>query len=364
VDGFDAARVEWNRLVSRLDPPSPFQSWEWQHAWWRHFASPRSDRLHLLFFRREGELVGIAPYFERKRFGLAELRPLCWRDRITEHATLLFPPVDQEELLNVLWQWLATRRWTSAAVPQVPGEDSLPAEARSQVVGVEEIVFEYLRLPASWEAFEAGLGGSLRGNLRYYPRLMIREGHSHSFAMARTAREVTAALPVLWGLHSARAAAPTANRHLDYLKPARRRAFLLDVVPELAAQGRAGVGLFSMDGQVVSAQLWLEQDGVRYPYYSGFATSATRYSAGMLTTAEVLKDAVASGVTRVEFLRGANHFKSRWGTQTRVDTDVVLAPGRHLVRAQETYARHRKSLRRKLDRWRTRLELMVSSPQI
>ena len=39
---FDAMRSEWNALVTRLDLPSPFQSWDWNRAWWNHFGAGRS----------------------------------------------------------------------------------------------------------------------------------------------------------------------------------------------------------------------------------------------------------------------------------------------------------------------------------
>jgi CelD/BcsL family acetyltransferase involved in cellulose biosynthesis len=167
---------------------------------------------------------------------------------------------------------------------------------------------------------------------------------------------VAAALPLLWDLHAARAAAPTRIRHLDYLKPVRRRAFMLEVAPVLAARGEAAIGMLTVDGKVVAAQLWFEAGRAMFLYYSGYDLAWARYSVGMLTTAEILKDALARGVRRVEFLRGANQFKSRWGTQARAETDFVLGRRRRLVAAQEAYARGRKRMRRKLVRWRTKLE--------
>ncbi len=178
--------------------------------------------------------------------------------------------------------------------------------------------------------------------------------------------EVARFLPILFGLHSARPEARTSIRHLDCLKPSRRRAFLLDVVPRLAARGEAFVGLLSVDGSVVAAQLCLGKDGVRSLYYSGYRPTLARYSIGMLTTAAILEDAVLRGVHGVEFLRGANRFKSRWGRATRIETDRVLARRPRTVRAREGYARGRKALRKRLHRWRSLLERIASAvlPQI
>lgn len=354
-DGFDSLRDEWNALVSRLELPSPFQSWEWQRGWWRHFADTKLDNLRLLLFRRAGVLVGIAPMQDRKRFGVRQLTTLGWRDRITEQGVLLFPRADRAALLDELWNWLSAQPWTWVGLPQLNVSDALPAAAASHMVSSDEIVFEYLALPPTWESLEGGLSRSMRGNLRYYPSLVAREGHDSSFESVTSPQRLAAALPVLFDLHTARAAVRTAIRHRDYLKPPRRRAFLLEVAPRLAALGEAGIGLLRIHGEVVAAQLWLERDRALFLYYSGFNPSWARYSVGMLNTAQILRHAMARGVERVEFLRGANSYKSRWGTQARIEADVVLARRRRLVRAQESYRVRAKRLARRVERWRTRV---------
>jgi CelD/BcsL family acetyltransferase involved in cellulose biosynthesis len=354
--GFDDLRDQWNGLVSRLELPSPFQSWEWHRSWWRHFADPKLDRLRLVLFRRETELIGIAPLKERRRLGLTDLSPLGYRDRITEHRVLLFPPADRARLMEALWSWLLEQRWSSVGIPQLGEHDPLPGAMASHVVGSETVVFEHLALPKTWEALDRALNQSMRSNVRYYPKLMVREGHPYSFEVARTAEQVTSALPILWALHAARAAARTNIRHLDYMKPPRRRAFWLEVIPRLAARGEAAVGMLRVHGEVVAAQMWLEKDGFLFAYYSGFDPAWSKYSVAMITTSEIFKDAMSRGVTRVEFLRGANHFKSRWGTDARLETEYVLARRRRLIGARESYFRQNRSLRLKIGRWRARLE--------
>jgi CelD/BcsL family acetyltransferase involved in cellulose biosynthesis len=357
--GFDALREEWNGLVSKLALPSPFQSWEWHRGLWRHFSISRVDRLNLILFRRAGNLVGLASMKARTRLGVTELSPLGWRDRLTEYSVLLFPEDEQTQLLQELWGWLEAHKWTSTCLPQLGQGVALPATAGPYVVTSEPIVFEHLLLPQSWEAFDRGLNQSMRSNVRYYPKLMAREGHAHSFEIARAPEEVAAALPTLWALHSARAAARTKIRHHDYMKPPARRAFLAEVLPLLASRGEAAIGLMKVDGVSVGAQIWLERDGSIFLYYSGFDPVWSRYSVAMITTSEILRDAIARGIIRVEFLRGANHFKSRWGTEARVETESVLARHRRLIQAREAYLLKKKRLRRRFDRWLTRLEGIV-----
>jgi CelD/BcsL family acetyltransferase involved in cellulose biosynthesis len=359
---FDELREEWNALEARLELPSPFQSWEWQRAWWTHFGRPRRRRLQLVLFRRGTDLAGIVPFTERRLLGTIELSPIGWRDRITEYRVPLFPPGERAQLLEGLWSWLAGRAWLAAGLLQLGAEDSLPESAMPFVIKREDIVFEHLMLPENWQALDRALNQSMRSNVRYYPKLLVREGHPFDFEIARTPEEIAGAFSILCDLHSARAAAQTKIRHLDYLKPPARRAFLRDVLPQLAAKGQASIGMLRVHGDVVAAQLWLEQAGTIFLYYSGFLPGWSKYSVAMITTSEIFKDAMARNVHRVEFLRGANHFKSRWGTEQRVESDVVLGRNRALVSARERYFVQRKRLGQRLDRWRFRIEDAVRRP--
>ena len=124
----------------------------------------------------------------------------------------------------------------------------------------------------------------------------------------------------------------------------------------IAGGSPGGIGLLRVDGDIVGAQLWLERDNVMFVYYSGYEPAWARYSVAMITTLEIFKDAILRGVQRVEFLRGANHFKSRWGTEARIETEYVLARRRRLVRARESYLRTSKKFGRRIGRLRTKLE--------
>src|ERR1700694_5670006 len=78
AESFDELRVEWNALVDKMECPSPFQSWEWNRTWWKHFGG--HDKLRILVFRRGQQAVGIAPLYARshglRRIGPSSLVPI------------------------------------------------------------------------------------------------------------------------------------------------------------------------------------------------------------------------------------------------------------------------------------------------
>jgi CelD/BcsL family acetyltransferase involved in cellulose biosynthesis len=65
-DGFDALQLEWHQLLDECGI-SPFQSFEYQRAWWKHFGETNPNAgLHIIVVRDDGRVIGIAPLFIEK----------------------------------------------------------------------------------------------------------------------------------------------------------------------------------------------------------------------------------------------------------------------------------------------------------
>lgn len=331
-DGFDCLRTVWNSLVDQLDTPSPFHSWEWNRTWWKHFGG--RHRLRLLIFEEQGRVVGLAQLYQRGhgvgRLGLAMLFPLGWegyrRMGLTEQLDLLFPATHRAQLLEALSAWLERRHFSAMLLPGVASDEALPDWLAQHIAIIgKRMLLPYRELPGSWDELVKGLNKSMRDNVKYYPRLLLRSGYEFTFEVAQTPEEVAAALPVLMRLHTSRARSEVGRPHRDYFSYPDRRAFITAVAPLLAERSELRIGLLKICGETVAAQLWLERRATVFLYYSGFDPAWSKYSVAMVATAEALKWAIASGLTRVEFLRGADQFKRRWDTANRVQVHLLLA---------------------------------------
>jgi CelD/BcsL family acetyltransferase involved in cellulose biosynthesis len=330
LEGLASLREDWDRLVEELDVPSPFHSWSWNWSWWKHFGR---GTLRILVIGRHGQVRGIAQFHERRHGALVtSLAPIGWGNRLTEHLDLIFPESEQEELLQVAAAWLGRQRCTWAWLPGLrPG---LAEVVGGPVAPVYQKVvpFEFLDLPESWEALVAGLNKSMRDNVKYYPKLMLRSGHDFRFRIASSQTEVSEALPILFRLHNLRARMQGGVGHRDYLKDTSHQAFLAEVMPALAAAGQAKIGLLEVGEEVVAAISWLEREDSVCLYYTGFEPSWSKYSVVTVATSEVLKYAIGAGIRRIEFLRGTDPFKRRWGTTQRLTVEVAVARRPALVR--------------------------------
>ena len=63
---FLALRESWNALVDAAAYPNIFTTWDWQSVWWNWY-NPDHGELFVLLFRKDGELVGIVPFYRRRR---------------------------------------------------------------------------------------------------------------------------------------------------------------------------------------------------------------------------------------------------------------------------------------------------------
>lgn len=73
---FADLRADWARLQTRVARSTVFMSWEWHYTWWQVYAGKR-DHLHIVTWRRDGELVGLLPLY-RQACGLIPGR-VCLR---------------------------------------------------------------------------------------------------------------------------------------------------------------------------------------------------------------------------------------------------------------------------------------------
>jgi CelD/BcsL family acetyltransferase involved in cellulose biosynthesis len=335
--GFDRLRGDWDRLADEMQPSSPMLGWDWCRTWWNYFGG--RGRLCILTFASGGQVIGIAPFHEQRvGFGalaLRVLKPIGWEDYgnqgMTESLELLFPPARRAALMVELASWLGSSRVASVWLPSINVEETLPAWLAGRIVEVQPWVqFHHRSLSTDWLDFVQKLNKSMRSNARFYPKRLLRHGHSFELQVADTPAEVSRVLPEAIRLHRTRASTDHVSqvKHWDHFYRDDRAAFLQELAPLLAARGEFKVGVLRIDGDIVAAQMWMERSKTMSMYYSGFLPEWAPYGVQLVTTLEVLKHAMARGVEHVEFLRGGGQVKERWDTDVRRVRNVRFASSR------------------------------------
>lgn len=345
-DALLALRDDWGRLVEAMSLPSPFQSWDWNRTWWRYFGSGR--RLQLLVFRDGSQVVGIAQLFERRYLGsMRLLAPLGWGDghdqRLTEQLEFIFPAGDPRPW-RALAAWLGEQRRCLVWLPGLTGAEAWPPSIQARLVMATRERYHHRGLPQTWEQLATHLNKSMRDNVRYYPRLMLRHGHPFAFDVASSPEHVSASLPTLFRFHRLRANIQLEVQHADHFCAPSRRAFMLEAAPLLASLGQLRIGVLRVAGRPIAAQMWLEKAHTMFLYYSGYEPSWSRYSVALIATVEAIKDGISRGIDRLEFLLGGGQSKRRWDTEQRFRQPALLVPHPAMVPVLSRFRRLRREL--------------------
>ncbi|GAA4987726.1 GNAT family N-acetyltransferase [Kineococcus glutinatus] len=335
--------AEWEDLLTRQpDPANPFCAPEWVTAWYRAHVPDPADR-HLLLVRdAAGTLTGIAPmHLSRSghpRLGVRRLllvgagrrTPLELPQVLTAagaarqvHTDLAAHLLDLAERTGADWSELALDReqawfepaWVQASTAPAPFYEH--RAVRACVV---------LPLDGTWDQLRSGLKRNLKESLRRGRNRLTKSGVRWEIRTLTGADLDDAAVERFFHLHTQRSGfTGTSSTHPDAYADPTARALLADLLPRLAARGRASLVELVVDGRVGATQLALHAPGCSYVHSSGMDPDYWDYSPVTLLHAEVVRAAVERGDRVVNFSPGPNVSKLRWSERLTVHDDFAFA---------------------------------------
>ncbi|HEY7802144.1 MAG TPA: GNAT family N-acetyltransferase, partial [Dehalococcoidia bacterium] len=95
----------------------------------------------------------------------------------------------------------------------------------------------------------------------------------------------------------------------EFLDRPGMEAFFREMVSVMAHERMLRFYLLTLDREPVASVLNFDLGGVLYMYNSGYDPQYSHYGVGLMSKALLLKDAVESGRTCVDFLRGDEAYK-------------------------------------------------------
>ncbi|MGQ9697530.1 MAG: GNAT family N-acetyltransferase [Armatimonadota bacterium] len=325
TEGLRNLEPTWRELASVAGSCTVFQTYEWNHAWLKHMAS---GRLWVLTTADGAKTIGIAPFVIRRCYGLPSRRLQFAATGPSDYLGVLAEPGREAEVWHSVLQHVICRRdlWDVVDLQQIPDTAAL----RSAVDGMRtpglsvqlrpQAVCPYLPLGGSREAFLAKLGGKTRWNLRYYERVLKR---THDVAMELVpACELESEMENLFRLHSARWRARLLPGVLAL--PAVRQ-FHRNVALAFAQAGWLRLFRLRLDDATVASLYCFSHNGRGYYYLGGFDPRYARFSIGTLLTGYAIGELAEEGCSEIDFLRGREAYKYRWGCLDRTNLRLTVA---------------------------------------
>lgn len=313
-DALGAHRDRWDELVLASRLPTPFL-----RAWWLDAVSTTSDRYVLVLDGEE--LVGGLALERRTRWGIERYRFLGGGTLCPDHLDLVVAPGREDEVATALRTWFA-RRWGRLLDLRGVAEDAV-------VLGVfprwrsEDDGAPYEPLPESVETFLARRSKNFRRSALRAERQFAQHG-----AVSR--RLELAEIP---------------EALADFADIQRRRSgreALLSEMPRIeravvagARAGEARVLATDVDGERAAVVVAFATAG-RLGLYQVARRTEQRFSrVGTVVAMAMVRDAIATGMGEVDFLRGDEAYKfafagerrTLWRIRAGSDPVTLLAAG-------------------------------------
>jgi CelD/BcsL family acetyltransferase involved in cellulose biosynthesis len=339
---FRSLEGEWNGLLRRSRADCLFLTWEWLHTWWTHLAEDR--RLAVLLVRREGELVGIAPFARRARRLLGWLGAPCLellgtgsvgsdyldviagRDEEAEVASALADHLDAHEGMLDL-------RQLRAAEASLAGLQALLGGRGWAARSSQTAVCPYIDLRGhTWDSYLGSLGREHRYGYRRKLRALEKR-YALRFERVTNEAERRQALLALVSLHQRRWDTRGGS---DGLHTAALVAFHEELSRIALERGWLRLFILRLDGRPAAALYGFRYGEVFYFYQSGFDPRDSKEGVGVVCMGLAIESAITEGVREYDLLHGDEAYKFHWAAEVRKLERVELFPPRLMGRLWNT----------------------------
>jgi len=305
VADFETLRNIWSKF--NVDPMNSFS---WNLSWWKAFQA--NGKLRLLTFERAGKIVGIAPFYTDRWFGLTRFRFLATGDTCTDYVDLICAPEDYAVCAGSLAEYIREQKFDVVEL-ECPNDDHLVTALTPTLKALYD--FDHrdveptwlLELSSDWKTFLSARRSSLRRKINK----AIRRLESGELTVTSTSKglSIESGLEILKDLHTRRM---NSTGRPGVFADENFEEFLEAAVLEMNAEGKVEIIVASKDDVPIGVQIYFDSSKGFQFYQSGYAPEAMKLEPGHLLFTEMIKQAIARGDTSFDFLRGNEPYKEFW----------------------------------------------------
>ena len=307
LEEFKNVKATWSRF-----DVDPLNSFAWNFSWWNAFQA--YGDLHLVKFERAGEVVGLAPLYVDRWFGLSRLRFLATGDTCTDYVDLICHPKHYELCSYSLAEYIRESSFDVVEL-ECPMNDRLPVLLKEHLVG--RYNFDHrlaeptwrLELPATWEQFVASRKKSLRRKIN---KAIRRIESKEVTILYLSDLPLESAFNTFRDLHTRRmnsTGKPGVFADKDF------SSFLKSAVLKFHENDNCEIVIAMQGDAPIASQLYfVSKDGFQL-YQSGYAPEAMKLEPGHLLFTAMVRRAIERGDCCFDFLRGNEPYKEFWGAE-------------------------------------------------
>lgn len=296
----ESVRAEWLALQS-VCPGSPFQTYEWQDAWYRNYR----HQPVIWTFRECKDLVGLAALTTQR----APFNALRFAGMGPSDILSVVAHPEHTHSVHVAFGEMLAQHQGLVDLHQVSSDSELSA-ALGDGNRKKQATRLLLQLPATYDAYLQTLSKSLRTDCKRLAKKPFTSGEARIIRVQPP--EVENALKQVFSTHQAR----WKGKGISLAFLAKQQRFHLD-------WGRQGsqyldLRLLEFEGKIVGAYYGMRFGRTAYFYQSGFDPTCKAISPGTLLVGDAIRSAIEDGLTHFDFMRGDEPYKRRWKPQVEL----------------------------------------------
>jgi CelD/BcsL family acetyltransferase involved in cellulose biosynthesis len=335
---FDALKPLWQELFRSNPNHTPFQSWEWNFAWWKHFG--KAGQLRLLIVEQDGQSVGIAPFRINLRYEGAPLRHLAFISRKrADYLDFIVTPGTESLFFTELFAFLHERKseYPMLELREFPENSvNLPYLLQSGTGSFPYLSLQRaencatLMLPSKWEEYLALLGKSARRNVGRYRRRLTEE-FAMSWKAPEAAEEIQGCFDDFASVYRSR----WRNVHgATLFDESRSLAFERELCNLASAAGWYRFYLLYLDGAPVAGYLGYVCNNKYFAGLLAYLPAMQKHSVGSVLIGLSVEDCINKGFSEFDMTRGDEPYKHQWNCSLKHNYLIKLSHSRRTL----TYA--------------------------
>ena len=326
---FADLKTAWNELHESNANHTPFQSWEWNFAWWKHFG--QTGDLRLLVVESHERLIGIAPLFLNRRYEGAPLRHIAFisRKRADYLDFIVAAGAEGDFFKQVFsfmrgrrgeWRFLELRdmRETSANLPYLLREAAAAFPHIKQQFGE---TCGALPLASTWEEYLASLGANTRQNVGRFRRRLAK-AFEVDLKIATQPHEMQRCLADFAAVFRDRWQPEQGATFFDQQRAAGFERELCDLA---ARAGWYRLYILYVSGKPVAGYLGYV---CNQKFYSGLLAHDPawhKYSVGTVMIGMIIEDCIRQQWSEFDMTRGDEPYKFQWNCERRNNHRITLS---------------------------------------
>jgi CelD/BcsL family acetyltransferase involved in cellulose biosynthesis len=310
---------EWDRVNQGAVDSSPFSSYAWITTWAECYLG--RNELRIVIVRRDGKLVGVAPFYLTSKFGIRILRLLGLKEVNGECVNFLIEPGLEEDvgyaifdaLLNSVGHWDAVSFWAIRSNSML---QHLLFSQGSQLLNETQVITSMLgpariiRFNSSWEDFLKNRSQNFRKHTKRYLSACEEYGITITFESEMKSHDdiVDRLISVesrSWQGITGRSVIRTNKKFLEI------------IFPKLLECAEADIVWAYKDGTPLAFLFFLICGNHAFFYITGYDSSIGNLSLGNVVHAFALRHLCEQGIRIIDFMTDAyissdSHYKERW----------------------------------------------------